>query len=138
MWGSSLRIQVLYVIPGSGVIVHMYTVEKRERGGNIIFPEILRLLGRKSRGEGDANFGDENPDLKIIRKGVRGEHEVVRNFIYPWIKENVVKLVTAVSVDPAVRDYMKESNLKQDCILSTIKKYLQPLYREVFISKTSE
>ena len=44
-----------------------YNVVKREKGSNIIFPIILRLLGRISSGEegmGDGNFWEENQDLK--------------------------------------------------------------------------
>ena len=36
-----------------------YHMEKRERGSNIIFPIILRRLGRISNGE-DGNFWEEN------------------------------------------------------------------------------
>ena len=38
-------------------------MEKKERGSNIMFPIILRLLGRISSGEGDGNFGEENKVL---------------------------------------------------------------------------
>ena len=34
-----------------------YNMEKRDRGNNIIFPLIFRLLGRISRGEGYYIFG---------------------------------------------------------------------------------
>ena len=43
-------------------------MEKRERGSNIIFPIIMRLLGRISSGEEDRNFGEE--------------YEVAGNFIH--------------------------------------------------------
>ena len=35
-----------------------YNMEKRKRGSNNIFPIILRLLGRISRGEGGLKFGE--------------------------------------------------------------------------------
>ena len=41
-----------------------YNVEKRERGSNIIFPILLKLSRRISRGEGEENGGEENQDLK--------------------------------------------------------------------------
>ena len=37
-----------------------HNVEKMERGSNIIFPIILRLLGRISSGEEDGNVLEEN------------------------------------------------------------------------------
>ena len=46
-----------------------YNVEKRERGINIIFPIMLRLLGRLSSGEEDENFGEENHDFKKMGVG---------------------------------------------------------------------
>ena len=39
-------------------------VEKRERGSNIIFPIILRLMGRISSWEGNGNFGEEGQVVK--------------------------------------------------------------------------
>ena len=40
-----------------------YNVGKRERGGNIIIPIVMRLLGKISRGKGDGNVGK-----KIVKK----------------------------------------------------------------------
>ena len=37
-----------------------YNVEKREGGSNIIFPKILRLLGRISSGEKRTEIWEEN------------------------------------------------------------------------------
>ena len=42
-----------------------YNVEKRQRGSNVIFPVILRLLGRISIGEEDGNFREENQGKKM-------------------------------------------------------------------------
>ena len=43
-----------------------YNVEKRERGSNIIFSIILRLLGRISRGEGGRKlWGKEIKDKRL-------------------------------------------------------------------------
>ena len=42
---------------------------KMKTGSNIIFPVILRLLGRISSVEGDWNFGEENKDLKKMGLG---------------------------------------------------------------------
>ena len=55
-------------------------MEKRERESIIIFPILLRILGRISGGEGDGKFGEENQDL--IKWGW-GEYQVVGNFIHP-------------------------------------------------------
>ena len=52
------------------------TWEKKESVSSIIFPIILKLLGRISSGKGDGHFGEEN--------------QVVANFIHPWFKENYV------------------------------------------------
>ena len=41
-----------------------YNVEIRERGSNIIFPIILKLLGRISSEKVNGNFGEENQDKK--------------------------------------------------------------------------
>ena len=41
------------------------TCKKRERGSDIVFPIILRLLIRISNGEGAENFDEENQDSKI-------------------------------------------------------------------------
>ena len=61
-----------------------YNVEKRERGSNIIFPVIIGQFGRKSSGEEDGNFGEENQDLK--KKWGWGRISSCRNFIHPWIE----------------------------------------------------
>ena len=46
-------------------ITGVYNVEnKRKRGSSIIFPIILRLLGRISIGKGDGNFAEGNQDYK--------------------------------------------------------------------------
>ena len=42
---------------------------KRERGSNIIFPIILRLLKILSKGEGNGKFWEENHDLKKLGVG---------------------------------------------------------------------
>ena len=57
-----------------------YNLEKRERGSNIIFPIILRLLGRISGGG-----KGKGTEKKIkIRKNLSGEeYQVVVNFIHP-------------------------------------------------------
>ena len=47
-------------------------MEKRERGSNIIYHIILRLLGRissKEEGSGNKSFGEENQDLKNTGMG---------------------------------------------------------------------
>ena len=41
-----------------------YSVYKRERGSNIIFPLMLRLRGRILSGKEDGNFGDEKKRFK--------------------------------------------------------------------------
>ena len=46
-----------------------YNLKKRDRESNIIFPMILRLLGRISSGEDDRNFGEENQDFKKLGWG---------------------------------------------------------------------
>ena len=46
VWGSSRGLQVFYVIPGSGVIVHMYIVQKRKQ---INWTNHLVLGSRKTR-----------------------------------------------------------------------------------------
>ena len=54
---------------------------KKERGINIIFPIIIRLFGRISRGKGRLNFGEANQYLK---NGGGEEYLVAGNFIHPW------------------------------------------------------
>ena len=56
------------------------TYKKRERGSNIIFPLILRLLGRS--GEEDGNFGEE--------------YQVVRNFIHTWFYPRLFAVVKSL------------------------------------------
>ena len=51
-------------------------MEKRERGSNIIFHIILRLLERILSGE----------EGKWTENGVGEEYQVVRKFIHPWFK----------------------------------------------------
>ena len=62
-----------YQVVKRGMKYHGFGVEsnvdKRERGSNIIFPIIFRLLGRISSGEENGNFGEENQDLKIWEWG---------------------------------------------------------------------
>ena len=62
-----------------------YNVEKRDRGSNIIYSLILRLLGRILSGE--ENFGEENQDFE--KNGDGEEYQVVRNFIDPCISGDI-------------------------------------------------
>ena len=59
------------------------TWKKKERGSNIIFLIILRLLGRISSGEEEGNFGKENQDFK---NEVREEYQLIGNFIHPLLQ----------------------------------------------------
>ena len=54
-----------------------YNMEKRERGSNIIFPTISRLLGRISIREKGRKLRGRKSKLNKIR---------LRNFIHPWKK----------------------------------------------------
>ena len=60
---------------------NIMAVEKRERGSNIIFPIILRLIGRISSWEGNGNFGEEGQVVK--KTGGWEEYRVVWNSIQP-------------------------------------------------------
>ena len=53
--------------------------EKRERGSNIIFPTIFRLMGKISSGK-EGNIGEENQDVDKIGGGE--EFYVEGNFIH--------------------------------------------------------
>ena len=50
-------------------------------GRKIIFPILLRLLGRILSGEEDGNLGKK---IKIKKNAGGEEYKVVRNFIHPW------------------------------------------------------
>ena len=64
---------------GEGNIIAVGTnIEKWDKGSNIIFPIILRLLGRISSGEEDGHFWEENQDLN---NGCGEEYQVLGNFI---------------------------------------------------------
>jgi len=62
-----------------------YYIEIRERGSNIIFPIILRLLGRISSGEDGKKTGILGKKINIIINGVGEEYQVVGNFIHPFV-----------------------------------------------------
>ena len=64
------------------------TWKKGKRGSNIIFPIILKLLGRILSGKGDNKFREENQDFK---KWDGEEYQVAGNFIHPWMAEGDVK-----------------------------------------------
>ena len=54
---------------------------------NFILPIILRLLKRKSKEEGDRNFGEENKDFK---NGGDEYYHDEGNFIHPCLATYVV------------------------------------------------
>ena len=60
-----------------------YKVEKRESGSNIIFPIILRLLGRISSGEEGMGTDMLGKKIKILKNGCWEEYQVAWNFIHP-------------------------------------------------------
>ena len=62
-----------------------YNVEKRERGSNIIFPIIMRQLGRISSGEKGKEMEISGMKIKIKKNGGGEKYQVVENFIHPWI-----------------------------------------------------
>ena len=54
---------------------------KKERGSNITFPMILRLLGRISRGKGGTELWGSKSIFK--KWGFQEEYLVAGNFIHP-------------------------------------------------------
>ena len=58
-----------------------YDRETRERGSNIIFPMISRLLVRIPREEEGMRIGILGKKIKILKYGVGDEYQVLGNFI---------------------------------------------------------
>ena len=58
-----------------------FNEDKRERGSNIIFSFILRLLRRISSGEQEKRTEISGKKMKIKKMGIGEKYKVVRNFV---------------------------------------------------------
>ena len=112
-----------------------YNVEKRERRSNIIFPLILRLLGRLSsveRGGRGRTFLGRLSRFKI--NGGGEEYQVVGNFIHPGTKvmgkvlvgKYLIDLSTNVSIP--IDDETVEYRLETIILFLQLKSSSHPVY----------
>ena len=62
-----------------------YNVKKSERGSNIIFAIILKLLGRISTGEEGKEIEILGKYIKVFKNGDKEEYQVVGNFIHIFV-----------------------------------------------------
>ena len=92
-------------------------------GSNIIFPTILRLLGR---GEGNGSFWEENKDFKI--KGMRKNIKFYGTLYTPVLLPVKLSQIICLQVNLVDDFFHKKKNLRSHCYRIVYRKFLFSLF----------